>query len=187
MFWGCFVGLQAGPNIFWDKEWGNKTAVGYRQRILPGLSNWFGRAQETVLICSLCMIMQQFTERPLWIIIWTHRGLNIWLGRTIHLISALSRMYGVWWKPSYRSVWRLGSGEAAAKGRGSSSCARGLAGVYQPWNLNGNPWGDACQMWRCDSGRGRTYRSLVRAVLTENEPLEYSFQTSILSKIEWRR
>ena len=37
MFWGCFVGLQAGPNIFWDKEWGNMTAVGYRQRILPSV------------------------------------------------------------------------------------------------------------------------------------------------------
>jgi hypothetical protein len=35
MFWGSIIGGKKGPFCFWEKEWGNMTAAGYCEHILP--------------------------------------------------------------------------------------------------------------------------------------------------------
>ena len=35
MFWRSFAGLEKGPRLFWEKEWGNVDSEGYCQRIVP--------------------------------------------------------------------------------------------------------------------------------------------------------
>lgn len=42
MFWGSFAGLEKGPCVFWEKEWGNITAERYSEYILPHVVQWMG-------------------------------------------------------------------------------------------------------------------------------------------------
>ncbi|KAI0994677.1 hypothetical protein K3495_g13504 [Podosphaera aphanis] len=48
MFWGSFAGIERGPCVFWEADWGKMTSEGYRQRILPLVVDWHrNRRQET--------------------------------------------------------------------------------------------------------------------------------------------
>ncbi|KAI1007403.1 hypothetical protein K3495_g806 [Podosphaera aphanis] len=41
MFWGCFVGTQAGLCVFWERTRGKMSGKSYRQRILPDALGFF--------------------------------------------------------------------------------------------------------------------------------------------------
>ena len=48
MFWGSFAGIERGPCVFWEADWGKMTSEGYRQHILPLVVDWYrNRRQET--------------------------------------------------------------------------------------------------------------------------------------------
>lgn len=40
MFWGSFSGSLKGPDIFWEKDWGQITAESYREKIVPLICGW---------------------------------------------------------------------------------------------------------------------------------------------------
>ena len=40
MFWGSFAGIERGPCVFWEADWGKMTSEGYRQHILPLVVDW---------------------------------------------------------------------------------------------------------------------------------------------------
>ncbi|KAI1004296.1 hypothetical protein K3495_g3914 [Podosphaera aphanis] len=46
MCWGSFAGIERGPCIFWEREWGSKTSEGYSEHILPRIGNWFREKRE---------------------------------------------------------------------------------------------------------------------------------------------
>ena len=40
MFWGCFSGIEKGPSLFWEKEWGSISAESYCQHTIPLIEGW---------------------------------------------------------------------------------------------------------------------------------------------------
>ena len=40
MFWGCFAGIQKGPCLFWEKDWGTINKESYCERIVPLVHGW---------------------------------------------------------------------------------------------------------------------------------------------------
>ena len=46
MFWGSFAGVERGPCVFWEKDWGNMTSEGYREHILPKVVDWIRTKSE---------------------------------------------------------------------------------------------------------------------------------------------
>ena len=40
MFWGCFSGVEKGPCLFWEKEWGSINKESYCERIIPLIYGW---------------------------------------------------------------------------------------------------------------------------------------------------
>ncbi|EKV16769.1 hypothetical protein PDIP_34310 [Penicillium digitatum Pd1] len=41
MFWASFLGLEKGPSLFWEKEWGWIDAEGYVSHIAPLMEGFF--------------------------------------------------------------------------------------------------------------------------------------------------
>ena len=52
MFWGCFSGMEKGPCVFWEKNWGKITSESYCEHVLPVVVNWI-RAQHDLTGRSL--------------------------------------------------------------------------------------------------------------------------------------
>ncbi|KAI1001456.1 hypothetical protein K3495_g6743 [Podosphaera aphanis] len=46
MFWGSFAGIERGPCVFWEREWGNITSEEYSEHILPRISKWIREKRE---------------------------------------------------------------------------------------------------------------------------------------------
>ncbi|KAI0998699.1 hypothetical protein K3495_g9500 [Podosphaera aphanis] len=46
MFWGSFAGIERGPCVFWEREWGNISSEGYSEHIIPRMSNWIREKRE---------------------------------------------------------------------------------------------------------------------------------------------
>lgn len=40
MFWACFAGDNAGPHLYWQKDWGTVTSERYCQQVLPLVHGW---------------------------------------------------------------------------------------------------------------------------------------------------
>ena len=48
MFWGSFAGVEPGPCIFWERDWGNMTSEKYALRILPLVVDWTRTKSEEI-------------------------------------------------------------------------------------------------------------------------------------------
>ena len=48
MFWGSFAGVERGPCIFWERDWGNMTSEKYAFRILPLVVDWTRTKSEEI-------------------------------------------------------------------------------------------------------------------------------------------
>ncbi|KAH7132922.1 hypothetical protein EDB81DRAFT_121836 [Dactylonectria macrodidyma] len=46
MFWGCFLGISKGLEIFWEKDWGTINGCSYFERIVPVVNVGFGLYSE---------------------------------------------------------------------------------------------------------------------------------------------
>ncbi len=40
MFWGSFAGIEKGPCLFWEKEWGTINKKTYQQHVVPLVHGW---------------------------------------------------------------------------------------------------------------------------------------------------
>lgn len=50
MFWGCFAGVNKGPGIFWEKDWGPISAESYMDYIVPIIHGWIRLNPELILM-----------------------------------------------------------------------------------------------------------------------------------------
>ena len=77
MFWGCFSGgLEKGPSLFWEKEWGSINKVSYCERIVPLIHGWIRLHPELVLMQdgapghSAQYTKKELEERSIPVIFW---------------------------------------------------------------------------------------------------------------------
>ncbi|KAI0994195.1 hypothetical protein K3495_g13987 [Podosphaera aphanis] len=45
MFWGSFAGIERGPCVFWEREWGSMTSEGHSEHF-PRIGNWIRERRE---------------------------------------------------------------------------------------------------------------------------------------------
>ncbi|KAI0998401.1 hypothetical protein K3495_g9794 [Podosphaera aphanis] len=69
MFWGSFAGIEEGPWLFWEKEWGSITSESYSQRIVPlidgmvSMRPWVSVMQDNAPSHSAAGTIEEFRER----------------------------------------------------------------------------------------------------------------------------
>ena len=50
MFWGGFNGIEKGPCLFWEKEWGTIGQESYSDRIVPLIDGWIRLNPDLILM-----------------------------------------------------------------------------------------------------------------------------------------
>ncbi|KAI0993403.1 hypothetical protein K3495_g14781 [Podosphaera aphanis] len=69
MFWGSFAGIEEGPWLFWEKEWGSITSESYSQRLVPLIDGmvtmrpWVSVMQDNAPSHSAAGTIEEFRER----------------------------------------------------------------------------------------------------------------------------
>ncbi|KAI0997625.1 hypothetical protein K3495_g10559 [Podosphaera aphanis] len=69
MFWGSFAGIEEGPCLFWEKEWGSITSETYPPRIVPlidgmvTMRQWVSVMQDNPPSHSAAGTIEEFRER----------------------------------------------------------------------------------------------------------------------------
>ena len=69
MFWGSFAGIEEGPCLFWEKEWGSISSESYSQRIvllidgMVTMRPWVSVMQDNAPSHSAARTIEEFRER----------------------------------------------------------------------------------------------------------------------------
>lgn len=76
MFWACFSGDNAGPHLYWEKEWGTVTSERYCQQVIPLVHGWLQFFPELQFMHdnapahSAYLTADQLKERDIPVIFW---------------------------------------------------------------------------------------------------------------------